>query len=281
MISSPFLTAADARAPFTLGQLSGLVLEVRDLAETRAFYERLFGDTGEWRQAKGQLTFSRGPQSVQFVERAKPKSLSDTGYHQAYVVPSAALRDLTGVERWYEDYPAERSLNAYLLDPSGNRVQLMAGEQGLIDHVAIELHDLELAEIFYANVLGGAVDYCHGWAMDDYAQALAEPDADESHAPWTRRYDVRYWDKLRIRRPNMQLFVRFGTTRLAIILALQHRQEPPPEQHRGTPRLIFSANQPAASLAAYFEGLHVGHEAAGDTLFLRDPAGNFVEIDCS
>ena len=290
MISS-LEQASAAKPTLAPALLAGLVVEVHDLAATRAFYEPVFGDAGEWQAGPGQLVFQTSRQRIDFVARAKPRTLSHTGQHQAYAVPANRLAALTGelaaaghaVDRWREDHPDEREVSAYLLDPSGNRVQLVPdrGDGLLLNHAAVEVHDLELAEIFYVSFLGGSVDYCHGWAMDDYAEAFAWGEGSDPCAPWTRRYDVRYWDKVRIARPNMQLFVRFGPTVLAIILATEHRQEPPPEQHSGTPRIILAVDQPAAPARAELSRLGVAFDGAGSSLFVRDLSGNFVELACA
>lgn len=283
--------AATARPALAPAMLAGLVVEVHDLAAARAFYEPVFGGAGEWQAGPSQLAFQAGRQRIDFVARAKPRSLSHTGQHQAYAVPANRLPGLSAeleaaghtVERWHEDHPDEHEVSVYLLDPSGNRVQLVPerGDGLLLSHAAVEVHDLELAEIFYVSFLGGRVDYCHGWAMDDYAEAFAWGDGSDPCAPWTRRYDVRYWDKVRIARPNMQLFVRFGPTLLAIILATEHRQEPPPEQHSGTPRIVLAVDQPAEQAGAELSRLGVAFDRAGSSLFVRDLSGNFAELACA
>ena len=289
MISS-LEQAAAGKSALAPAMLAGMVVEVHDVAAARAFYEPIFGAAGEWQAGPNQLAFQAGRQRIEFVARAKPRSLSQTGQHQAYVVAADRLAAVTAelaaaghsAERWREDHPAEREVSPYLLDPSDNRVQLVPdrGAGLLLDHAAIEVHDLELAEIFYVSFLGGSVDYCHGWAMDDYAEAFAWGDGSDPCAPWTRRYDVRYWDKVRIARPNMQLFVRFGPTVLAIVLATEHRQEPPPEQRTGTPRVVVAVDQPLARAEAELSRLDVAFDRAGSSLFVRDLSGNFVELAC-
>ena len=272
-------------------RLCGIVLEVEDVDAARTFYAQVFGDAGSgWRQGKHSLTYCRGQQRLDLVERARPHTLTLSGQHQAYYVDARRLPDVVRqlreagheVSEWREDHPAERSVNAYVLDPSGNRVQLApsTNEPLLLHHACIELHDLELAELFYARTLGGAVDYCHGWAMDDYAEAAAWAEGRDPCAPWTRRFDVRYWDKLRIARPNMQTFVRFGEGLVGLILATEHRQEPPPDQQWGTPRLILDSDVPAQQAAAHFASQDLAFEREGSRLFLRDPGGNYVELVC-
>ncbi len=272
--------------------IRGIVVEVRDLAATRAFYSLLFQDaSGVWHEADQNLIYRSGPQRIEFVRRSQPLTLGHTGQHQAYSVRADRLPALAEAlaaaghaENWWrEDHPGERTVTAYVSDPSANRVQLVAsgGDGPLLRHAALEVHDLELAELFYVKSLGGKVDYCHGWAMDDYAEAKAWGEGKDPCAPWTRRFDVRYWDKLRIARPNMQLFVRFGSTVLGLILATEHRQEPPEEVLRGTPRLILQTAQPVGEVAAYLSSVALPFEAEDRSLFLRDPGGNYVELDCT
>lgn len=270
-------------------RLSGIIVEVADLDSARAFYGHLLDITP--RGSARSLTYQRGNQSIELVERAHPHTLTHTGQHQAYRVSEGLLDELVSkleksgaeVNRWREDHLAERSLNVYILDPSGNRVQLVPSpdESQLLDHACIELHDLELAEQFYVKTLGASVDYVHGWAMDDYAEAKAWGEGNDPCAPWTRRFDVRYWDKVRIPRPNMQTFVRFGPARVGLILATEHRQEPPPEQQRGTPRLLLGTDLSVSDVADHFRSQDVPFEQDGAHLFLRDPSGNYVEITCA
>ena len=271
--------------------IAGLVVEVRDLAATRAFYDLVFGDApGEWRETRRRLTYRRGAQHLEFVQRSQPRSLPHTGQHQAYHVPGDRLRSVAdalagaghAVDWWREDRPAERDVTAYAHDPSGNRVQLVAAADvdTPISHAVVEVHDLELAETFYVKGLGGRVEYYHGWDMEDYAEAKAWEEGRDPCAPWTRRFDVRYWDKLRVARPNMQLFVAFGDGVLGLVLAAEHRQEPPEEVLKGTPRLILRARQPATAVAAYLSGRGIPFQAEGRGLFLRDPGGNYVELEC-
>jgi extradiol dioxygenase family protein len=283
--------AAAAGAIATPELLSGVVVEVHDLASTRHFYAPIFDASGgHWVDAPRNLVYQRGAQRVEFVQRARPRTSGDTGQHQAYVVPAMRLPEIADgltasghvVHWWHEDHPAERAVTAYVHDPSGNQVQLVCADatQLLLHHASLEIHDLEMAEVFYVKVLGGSVDYCHGWAMNDYVEAKAWGEGRDPCAPWTRRFDVRYWDKVRIARPNMQLFVRYGASTLGLMLATEHRQEPPPEILRGTPRVIVQTQQPLTELATHLCVLHVPFEAEGSALFLRDPGGNYLQLDC-
>jgi catechol 2,3-dioxygenase-like lactoylglutathione lyase family enzyme len=270
-------------------QLVGVVVEVGEAEAAQRFYDLLLDITGE--KDGRSVNYQLGKQRLELIERAHPHTLSHTGQHQAYLIGQdriqGLVRELEGqgceLSCWREDRPAEREQNPYLLDPSGNRVQLVASASSdrLLDHLCIELHDLELAEQFYAKTLGGSVEYVHGWAMDDYAQAHAWGEGKDVCAPWTRRWDVRYWDKQRIARPNMQTFVRFGSGIVGLILATEHRQEPAPEAQRGTPRLLLASDLPVAEVVEHFASQDVPFEQDGGSVFLRDPGGNYVQIECS
>ena len=278
--------------------LAGETIEVSDLASTRAFYTPLFeGFQGEWTAGEKSLAFRSGPQLLEFVERAQPRVSGETGAHIALRVQADRLHPLAEklealgrkVNWWLEDHPSERKASVYVHDPSGNRLQLVSGDGNLLlDHAAIEVYDLVLAEAFYTDALGGAVDYYHGLTMDHYAEAKCY---DESNlcAPWTRLFVVRVSDKQRMARPNLQLFLRFGETVLGLILAHEHRQEPPEELRKGTPRLLLRTAQTAEAVADHLsrlkiKGMPAGallFEREGQSIFLRDPSGNFFGVECA
>jgi catechol 2,3-dioxygenase-like lactoylglutathione lyase family enzyme len=196
------------------------------------------------------------------------------------------------VHRYHEDREAERQHNRYFVDPDGNRVQLVAGSEAGIDHVAVETHDVEWAEVFYTQVLGGRIEMRVGWRMDDFAGAWAWGAGEDQCAPGARRWDKLYTDdQARVPRSNSQLFVEFGTgVSLGLYLATEHRQEPPRGQYGGTPRVGFWL-MPGALLELerrlretrlrcmdIAEGFGGPYERGGDTLYVRDTGGNFLEF---
>ncbi|MBM2812713.1 MAG: hypothetical protein HW416_3472, partial [Chloroflexi bacterium] len=77
------------------------------------------------------------------------------GQHTAYGVPRERVEALAQqleraghkVERWREDHPSERQISPYVMDPSGNWVQLVPSDStgSLIDHVGIEVHHHDYA----------------------------------------------------------------------------------------------------------------------------------------
>jgi hypothetical protein len=79
----------------------------------------------------------------------------------------------------------------------------------------------------------------------------------------------------------MQLFVRVRLSLVGQILAREHRQEPPEDILRGTPRLIFGTPCPRAAVAAALAARDLPHRAVGRRVYLRDPGGNYLELECA
>ena len=143
--------------------------------------------------------------------------------------------------------------------------------------------DLVVAERFYAEVLGsifgrGSVDSRYMLSTDELlettrrstARARTEPDAD-------------YWV---MRPPHSNVTV--GRAKISLYLYPAHYQEPPPEQLRGVPRLALTATpeqlaravELLAAVGVAVEG-PVIHPAPGllqQSLYFKDPAGNFLEL---
>jgi catechol 2,3-dioxygenase-like lactoylglutathione lyase family enzyme len=291
--------------------ISHIVIEVSDLERAKEFYRLVgFESAGDDRVPEcGRNAFFRtaSGQGVVLTERAQPRSLAETGVHQAYRINlfdrDAVAKKLAAcavtVQTYKEDRPFEQDDNFYFYDPDGNRIQLIAsaatsGASGKIlgiDHAAIECHDLEWAEDFYVKRLGLAVEHRVGWRTEDYVRAKLWGEGKEDMAPGTRRWDQRYTvmeQKRRIPRPNTQLFMRIGNEALGIYLATQHRQEPPEEQIVGTPRIGFRAERRVMDQAAQLLGAtrtpingparHPDSSPIAASLYVRDPAGNFLEI---
>jgi catechol 2,3-dioxygenase-like lactoylglutathione lyase family enzyme len=291
--------------------ISHIVIEVSDLKRGEEFYRALgfrslandllpeCGRSSAFATASGQW--------LVISECKEPRSLPETGVHQAYAVTApdrAAIKErLTArevaIHTYKEDRPAEENDNFYFSDPDGNRIQLVVAKTAPasrdpmlgIDHAAIESHDLEWAEDFYAERLGLTVEHRVGWRTEDYVRAKLWGEGKEHMSPGTRRWDQRYTvmeQKRRLPRPNTQLFVRVGTAVLGIYLATQHRQEPPEEQIVGTPRIGLRTDRAglehiARSLADCRVPIRGPVEQPRSapiaaSLYVRDPGGNFVEI---
>ena len=289
--------------------ISHIVVEVADLKRAEEFYRLLgFEPAGDDRVPEcGRCTSLRTASGQRLIlsENSQPRSLPETGVHQAYRI-SASDRDTLAarlaanavtVQNYEEDRPSEKSDNFYFYDPDGNRIQLVAsaassaapGKIVGIDHAAIESHDLEWAEDFYVKRLDLPLEHRVGWRTDDYVRAKLWGEGKEHMAPGTRRWDQRYTvmeQKRRLPRPNTHFFVRVGSESLAVYLATQHRQEPPEEQIIGTPRIGLRAGGEALAQFARQLGRspHRGpveypnKSAFAQSLYIRDPGGNFLEI---
>jgi predicted enzyme related to lactoylglutathione lyase len=296
------------------------VLEVSDLGKTRAFYDHLFEHAGgAWRQDRAVLTFQSAGQTVQFVQKEKPRAFPDSGFHWAYRIPAAKIGDVIGrlgqagsvVRRWREDHPLEREISLYTQDPDGNIAQLVPSDDRtlLIDHVGIEIHMFDYCEYLYVAALGGAVDYYHGWRTSDLQEAKNWTGGeDDPCAPWTRRDNPTYRDylvpdpatgelrpsrfssefggveqprRIRVPRPNGQVFVSYGPTRVGLFSATKVRQEPPEEQVKGTPRIVLSTRRSAADVAKWLERFPIPQLREHNDFFLRDADGNFCQLTCA
>lgn len=292
----------------TCDTISGAALEVGDLTAARAFYDAIFRDSGgAWDERPGALAYRCAEQRIEFVAASQPQTLPDSAQHQAYSVRRSRLEALVheltsagfAANWWHEDHPAEREAAAYFQDPSWNRVQLVAADSPgpLLQHFAFEVHDLEPVDVYYLAVLGGTIDYYHGRTMYDYEEAKAWGEGrDPQAAPWTRFFPGRSSIAEHMRQgeknshPAQQLFIRFGSTVLCLILGTVHRQEPPEEQVVGTPRLAFRTSASADEVVARLqrptvslepEGrIRIRFERTGKTIYLRDPAGHFAQLDC-
>lgn len=287
--------ATPARA-ITPQLIAGVVVEVNDLASTRLFYDTIFRDIGgQWKEATNSLTFLYGRQRIEFAQVVQPRSSENSGQHQAYCVKSSRLRQLAeelsgaghSLNWWREDHPAEKTQTAYLDDPSGNRVQLVAakGDELLLHHAAVEVDDLEPSEPFYINLLGGRIDYYHGLSVDDRLEAKAWADGTDVCAPWTRQMQGAYPghpDRRRLPRPAVQMFVGFGNTYLGVMLGSNlDRQEPPEEIIKGTPRVILQTSEGVEDLVAHLSSQATPFVQEDRSIFLRDHGGNFIELEPS
>ncbi|MPZ14999.1 MAG: hypothetical protein GEU73_11350 [Chloroflexi bacterium] len=300
------MTSDARRSIFQCTTIAGAVVEIADPGATRAFYEIVFADAaGRWVEEEDTLTYRAGSQTVEFVRAAGPRA-PGVGRHIGYHVRRDRLPRLVeqlaasghGADWWREDRQSERDVSAYLRDPDGNCVQLVATDfiSPLVEHVTIEVHDLETADVFYVKALGGTADYYHGRRVQDYMQAAAWGEGRDPCAPWTRLWpgpglstNPRHTPKAS--HPNQQLFVRFGPTVLGAVLAPTHQQEPPEELVTGTPRVLFRTAQSPSDIPALLasppvsllpeDRIPLAHARRGQSVFMRDPGGNFVEIQCA
>lgn len=294
-------------------RISHLVIEVPDSAAAARFYGEVLGagaqEMDDWPQAdETALTFASG-QVLAFRSTNAEAGAAESGVHQAYVCTPAARAAIAErlkeadveIQTYQEDRPTEAIEPFYFIDPFGNRVQLVAGpgEGGGItgiDHAAVQASDIEWEEEFFVERLGFPVDHRVGWNTADYVRARAWAEGKEDMAPGTRRIDRRYRDipgaepgqGREVARPNMQIFLGLKNGVVGIFLATSHRQEPPPEQAKGTPRTALTVSRPGldawaerlAETGVAMEG-PVNHRKASPlaaSLYFRDPCGNFFEF---
>ncbi len=301
------MTATIRSSLITCDALLGADVEVRDVAEARPFYELLFASLpGQWDADEQSARFVCRGQTIRLIAVPKPSVYPDSGRHHAYRLGreqlDAAVDRLTAAGRavdwWREDHPDEREVTAYVQDPSGNRIQLVPAinEDCLLDHLMVEVHDLELAEVFWVRVLGGAIDYYHGRRSRDYLESIAWGEGRDPCAPWTRLMPgAGIGNPERAQRraahPNQQLYLRLGAGRLGLVLSPRHRQEPPEEQIAGTPRVTFHTPARASEVVSALERrdvdlrpedrLRIPWVQDGNEVSLRDPSGNFVLVACA
>lgn len=292
-----------ARPPFSQPVVRRVIVEVKSLVVSREFYGLLFRDTpGEWEETQESLVFRAARQSIEFVRRGRPRTSGGTAQHHAYHVsrgrlPLAAEKLVEAghsVSWWHEDGPFEHDVTAYFEDPSGNVVQLVPsdGTAGLLDHVGMEFVDLEWAEDFYVKALGGELVGYSGWSTDSGPEVKAWLEGNDPCAPWTRYTRFSFRSRTVEAHATPQLTVRFGETTLCLFLARAHIQEPPEDMVRGTPRVVMRTHQPAGEVAAWlagpaqemiasrYRGRRIRFEQEGHHIYLRDPGGNFVELEC-
>lgn len=272
--------------------IAGIAVEVRDFNAAQAFYELIVADhNGMWTRTENRLVFQTSDQIIEFVKAAEPRTLDTTAQHYGIQVRrdrlDALVKDLTvagfPIAWWREDHPAERRVAPYIQDPSGNRVQIVPVDQAerVIDHVGVEVFDMDPLEFFYTRILGGHVDYHFGRSVEHILEAKAAIDGRDPCAPWTRLTERRYTErKGGLPGPNQQLYVRYGPTRLLITLAKSHRQEPPEELLRGTPRVQLRVRGAAGLVIEELAKIGYPFQQDDQQLFLRDPAGNFLELVC-
>lgn len=283
-------------------RITGVVLDVRDLTATRSFYEPVFQQApGRWEDSSRGLAFHTDSQRIEFVPRAHPRTLAEHGQHTAYRVPASRLSAIADALRaagasvnwWREDHPTEREMRPYLQDPSGNLFQLVPADppRPLIDHVMLAVHELNLAEKLHLEILGGELDYYHAWRTTDQWEARAWAEGDDPCAPWTRAQRYNNFYHVVTPRPTPQVYARYGDTRLGMVVASKHVQEPPEEVLKGTPRVILQGASSARELASYLATVDpaarqgppkrgIRFRQDGQRLYLRDRSGNFLQIDC-
>ena len=294
----------------TLG-IGHVVVQVGDLTAAASFYRSVLGLTAAniaWPRSGGSLTFATSEGQHVVLSQGNPGGdLSASAAHVGYAVsPQGYARILDtaraqglAVYDYREDRPIEADNNAYIVDPSGNRIQLMRdaklGGDGVArtDHVAIEVNDILRAESLFSDWLGWEVAYRVGWNTDDYLKAKSKGEAGMREAmPGSRYWNERYSpfeSERRALRPCPQLYYSLGgEATLVVYLAARRFQISPDDIVVGMPRLGLTVKESdfdaLAKLFAMqdlpFEGpaAHGGDVPIGASLYLRDMCGNFLEF---
>jgi len=284
--------------------LGGVVLDTHDLTATRGFYDKLFAETaGQWQEPHGGLTFRTASQRIEFRKRSRPRTLNHAGQHTAYRVAPGRLQSLAqeleagGFEAnwWREDHPNEKTTTLYTRDPSGNIVQLVGSEDRslLLDHYYVPVEDIEQAELFYMKALAAELDAYYGYSTAHVKEARKWAEGGDPCAPWTRNAFVSFRTHAPNPTPAAQIFARFGPSYIGVALSGQRLPEPPEELLKGTPRAILRSTSTVRELTQYlsklrispvalkYDGGQVAFKREGNSVFLRDRSGNFIEIECA
>jgi catechol 2,3-dioxygenase-like lactoylglutathione lyase family enzyme len=282
--------------------LSHLVVTVGDLDAAEAFYRDGLGMTFLGRDAAGEdaphAVLSAGDGKVFLVAEADRLDLSATGVHQAYRISTQGRAQVADrlavlgfkVETYVEDRAAEVADNFYVIDPAGNRVQLVIDDGdgdavAGIDHACVQHYDMQWAQAFYGTVLGLAREDATGFKSKDYFRARDWGDDKINMAPGCCRL-IRYYREVpgqnRMQpRPNLQMYFRAGDSVMGVYLAMEDYAEPPEEQLTGVPRTAFRValgglEQIAAALEA--AGRPFIFTKGSGPILCRDTGGNFVEF---
>jgi catechol 2,3-dioxygenase-like lactoylglutathione lyase family enzyme len=287
--------------------LSHLIIETPDIEAAEGFYTKLFGfaPAGHDMWAGCARSSTLRTPSGQYLVLADAKPLNDdrniSAVHQGYAVSPQAREQILAAVRanggevftYREDRPSEAADNVYVIDPCGNRVQLLAranGKGAAIDHAAIEVNDILWSEQAFGEWLSMPIDHRVGWASQDYVEAKA---AGESAAlPGSRYWNERYSQfetERKALRPTPQLFFSLSSgSSVAVYLANRNYQAPPDTQRLGTPRLglrlqkggIDAVARTLESKRIKFEGpvKHGADMPISRSLYMREQGGNFVEF---
>ncbi|MBM2809843.1 MAG: hypothetical protein HW416_602 [Chloroflexi bacterium] len=156
------------------------------------------------------------------------------------------------------------------------------------DHSTTRVDDLVLGERFYSQVLGeilgGYVEDRSGLSTDEllrFKRLISVMEERERRAGNVSTGP-------RVPAPHSTVVV--GNAIVPMFLLTEHVQEPPPEQLRGTPRMAFGVTP--AQMEKAVEVLRRNKVAfegpvdqpppcpAAQSLYFKDPSGNFLELTC-
>jgi hypothetical protein len=152
---------------------------------------------------------------------------------------------------------------------------------GELDHSAVAVNDLILAEHFHVEilgkVLGGQINMRSPMTTEDVLKRFK-----------SLREELHRGSETVYRGATPHSSVRLGKTVIPLSLYQNDVQEPPPEQLRGTPRLAFHVTPDQIDLAVGvfqrhgvpFEGPveHPPPSVVARSLYFKDPSSNFLEL---
>lgn len=293
-----------------IAALAYVTLPVSNIDTARQFYCGMLGfeDGGTDRlpgfDAHAALRLPSG-QFVILTGRQGPNT-NDTGVHNAFRVSASARAAIAerlavgavAIRTYKEDREQEVTDNFYVLDPDGNRLQLVVakainGKDSVqaIDHTVALVYDMIWAESFYGHDLKLPVESRFGVRTADHARARRWAAGEEDMAPGTRRLDKLYMTmggQNEVPRANMQVYFAAGDSVFGLYLATKHQQEPPEEQVVGTPRTAFMTSRSDLDrIAGILQGRRrrfqgpVEHPASAPfaaSLYCKDLSGNFLEF---
>lgn len=288
-----------------------LVLEVTDLSPAVEFYRdgldfTLVGSDFWPGCGNRHAILKAGAKYLVLSEAPEKRDLSGGGSHHAYRMSKAGRRQAMDrlaalgcdIQDYHEARPAEADENVYVVDPSGNRVQLVqSNETGNgasieIDHVCIEDSNLHRAEVFYGQLLHFPIDHVSGTRTSDFTRARDWGEGSITMMPGACRW-VRYYRAIKGQnqtqaRPNLQMYFRAGTSVIGVFMAMEDYAEPPQDRHIGTPRIglqVASGDLDAIATrletaGRCFEGpvAHRGNGPIARSLYCKDAGGNFIEF---
>jgi len=293
-----------------LSSLAFVTVSARDPSAAAAFYKRLFGleDAGSDRLPGFGAHKTLRMRSGQWLVVTAPEGPDQrkTGVHTAFRVSPAAHAAIAArlaaekveVLTYLEDRVKEAGENFYVLDPDGNRIQLVRSAAAIsphgvdaLDHAVVLSYDMHWAEAFYGEDLKMSVESRIGVRTADHSRARRWAAGEEAMAPGTRRLDKLYMTmggQNEVPRANMQVYFTVGDSTFGVYLATKHQQEPPEEQIVGTPRTAFITSRAGLDrLAEVLQSRHrpctgpIEHPSSSSlaaSLYCKDTSGNFLEF---
>ncbi|MBM2812716.1 MAG: hypothetical protein HW416_3475 [Chloroflexi bacterium] len=152
------------------------------------------------------------------------------------------------------------------------------------DHSAIAVYDLDLAEHFYAKVMGEILETTFDYRSPASTDQIMQRIKTLLEGRASRGSEQVYGGAM----PHSSVTV--GQAIIPLSLYQSHYQEPPPEQLRGVPRLALHVTPEQMDRAVEVFGRHkvafegpIDHPAESviaRSIYTKDPSSNFIELCC-